>query len=125
MVASDAWSHEYSTLYLPHCEDCPLRKSPDYPCVLEGREGEIRFNWFDYTFTACPMFYRQPVVNDGWTLYSDYKKGLLPFSGGVYDQPAFVVAVIRACDRIYSEFEAWRLEELKNAKHNRRDNLRA
>lgn len=37
-------------------------------------------------------------MNEVWWLYGNYKEGILPEHGGLYDQPAKLLAVIRVLD---------------------------
>lgn len=73
--------------------------------LLEGQDPE--------RFTRCPLLAitRETV---GWlTVYGDYEKGILPWEGGLYRQPARWYHAMKVIGAALGRCERERLEEIE------------
>jgi len=83
-----------------------------YP--YEGATKDI-----EYVLTECPLCFaeRQTLViingDDAFSLYADYKNGILPYSRGFHEHPARYVDAMRLLRKLDNQVERQRLDKAK------------
>lgn len=106
-----------------NCQTCTSVKKELWGCAKDAVEhveidGEV--------FKRCPRLplLRNPeLYSELFWLYSNYKRGILPDSGALYDQSAKYIFLMRYIESVLSECEAYKAEEItKKEEKQRRHN---
>lgn len=82
----------------------------DSPKVEVGKIG--------YHSCLCHESFQHPLMGYLLSMYQNYEKGILPFSGGLLDQPAQVMEILSLLSTLQSEREA-DIQEKANKKGNK------
>ncbi len=71
---------------------------------------------------CCPKYYPLKYgglpLNDPFVLYNDYERGLLPFAGGLLDQPHIYMETMRLLARLVAESQRARRAEVEKENRN-------
>ena len=105
--ANDTWNCEV-------CKERGLQYSRNCPLIDEGDKD---FNYIiqGEVYKSCPIgetLNTKELYNSAFYSYNLYKKGLLPNSGGFFDQTDFFVTSVSIIENLISEYEQKELEKM-------------
>jgi len=74
-------------------------------CGILSSSVKVEVGYIGYHSCLCYKGYKHPLMGCLLQLRESYDKGILPYRGGILDQPAQVIELIGLMNRLYSEYE--------------------
>ena len=75
-------------------------------CGVMSDSPKVEIGRIAYHSCLCHEAFQHPLMGYLISLQQNYEKGLLPFSGGVMDQPAQIMEIINLLSSLRAEHEA-------------------
>ena len=85
-------------------------------CGVLSPSVKVEVGYIGYHSCLCYTGYKYPLMGCLLQLRDAYEKGILPYDGGVMNQPAQVIELISLMQRLFSEYE---LENHKKQMNNK------
>jgi len=74
-------------------------------CGILSSSVKVEVGYIGYHSCLCYKGYKHPLMSGILQLREAYEKGVLPFSGGILEQPAQVMEILSLINRLHSEYE--------------------
>lgn len=85
-------------------------------CGVLSDSPKIEINHVGFHSCLCHESFQHPQLGYFMSIYQNYEKGILPFSGGLMDQPAQIVELLGLISNLHSEREFALQEKERNKK---------
>lgn len=75
-------------------------------CFKMETEAVVEIENLRFYSCLCHPNFKHPIMNELLSVYTLYKKGIMPFSGGSLEQPAQIMEFMGLIDNLQNEYEA-------------------
>lgn len=85
-------------------------------CGTISKDVKIELDGFGYYSCLCHQNFQHPIFNTLLTIHQQYENGILPFSGGLLDQPSQIIEMLNFISKLKLD------NEIEQRKENERNN---